>query len=257
MANKILSSEWGGLSDHLIARFYEVTMRTPGDLRSFTMANGSPIVAAPISEVHLDQVQSWTSPFEQQRPDARVSTFSNMLQVGGFTEALNALDRIAGGSVDAFGKAAEQAATVQGRTSMTVSSSVQIHDGAPPLKITLTALFRAMRDPVAEVKKPVDQLMAWSLPAFLAARSVVQAVVVSPETVKGDGMLRTVYPSQVPSYIGMVYRGRVYSPMVIEAIGKPLDGPVDQKGQDTFTKVQMTLASLHSIDRNDWRTWSR
>jgi hypothetical protein len=63
-------------------------------------------------------------------------------------------------------------------------------------------------------------------------------------------------PSKAPTKIAMKYKGRIYSPLVIESIGLPLNSPINVKNGNLegFTEllVPMTLCSLTAIDRADW-----
>ena len=247
---RVLSSEWGGLSEHLLGSFVQVKMLKAGDPRSFQVDNTSPIVVAPIIESTLDQSANWISPFENQTPDAGFSTFSHMLQVGGLGPVLNALSRATGVDISGLRDGVE---SMIGRTSMTLVNSTQVYNGSPPLGINLTAVFRARRNPVDEVERPVAQLMSWLLPEKLATYSLVTNAIENFGSMSGDEILRTVYPSKIPSVVGLVYRGKFYSPMVIEHVSAPMDSPVDSSGKEVFKKVTMKLASLTSIDRDDYR----
>ncbi len=257
---ELLSSEWGGLSEHLIGSFVQVRMTVAGNPRSFALDSSAPVVQAAIVDSTLDQSQNWISPFENQTPDAGFSTFSHMLQVGGLGPVLNALSRMTGVDTSRMSDGVE---SMVGRTSMTVLNSNQVYNGAPPLSINLTAVFRALRDPVAEVERPVAQLMAWSMPERLALNSASPNAInaladrwsgtSSGDSSVADEILRTVYPSKIPSVVGFIYRGKYYSPMVIESISCPMDSPVDRNGKEVFKKVTMKLASLTSIDREDYR----
>jgi hypothetical protein len=250
----VLSSDWGGLSPHLLAAFYPVAMERQGDTRSFRRV-GDTVVAAPISDASMEQTANWTSPFENQTPDAGFSTFSHMLQAGALEPILNALERVApGAAAGGFASIKEGAATLAGRSSMTKLNSTQIYNGSPPMKITLTALFRAISNPDKEVMAPVAQLFSWMLPEQLADNSLATNAVdamASGKTGVGD-ILRTIYPSLTPSIIGMVYQGKEYMPMVIESISKPMDCPVTADGKTTFTTLQMQISSLTALDRADF-----
>lgn len=245
----LLKSEWGSLSPHLMAVWFPVKMTQDGDSRSFK-AFGETQVMAPITDAQVEQTQNWTSPFENQTADSGMSTFSAMLQVGGYGAIMNALQKhVPNGSAadSALSAAQEQANSLTGSTSITKLNSTQIYNGSPPLKITMTAHFRALRDPIKEVKKPVNQLMEWSMADYLAPDGFLTNLIESGSAV------RSVYPSRAPSIIGMIFRGCFYMPMVIESITKPLTHPITTDGQTIVTSVQMTLASLTALDRTDWK----
>jgi len=54
----------------------------------------------------------------------------------------------------------------------------------------------------------------------------------------------------------MKYKGRTYSPLVIESIGMPMNSPVDSNGRYVEMIVPMTLCTLTAMDRKDWQ-WSK
>ncbi|QSB02668.1 hypothetical protein JWZ98_06950 [Methylomonas sp. EFPC1] len=122
----------------------------------------------------------------------------------------------------------------------------------PPVKFTLTALFRAWKDPINEVERPFDQLMEWALPVELAKDSslLVNAV----EKVRGGDKdwIESVLPSQSPTLLAMSYKGRTYAPLVIESIGQPISSPIDKTGSFVELAVPLSLATLTAIDRQDW-----
>lgn len=250
----VLSSDWGSLSPHLLAAFYPVAMERMGDTRSFRRI-GDTSVIAPISDASMEQSANWTSPFENQTPDAGFSAFSHMLQIGALNEVLNALQKVAPTAAwGGFDSLKDGAATLSGRTSMTKLNSTQIYSGSPPLKLTLTAIFRAMKNPEKEVHQPVAKLFSWMLPESLADNSLATNAVNaagSGNTGAGD-ILRTIYPSLTPSVIGMTYQGKEFMPMVIESISKPLDSPVTKDGKTSFTTMQMQISSLTALDRRDF-----
>jgi hypothetical protein len=64
--------------------------------------------------------------------------------------------------------------------------------------------------------------------------------------------VEALFPSAAPVRIAMTYKGRTYSPMVIESIGKPLDAPVDRNGRHVELVIPMTLCSLTALDRELW-----
>jgi hypothetical protein len=50
----------------------------------------------------------------------------------------------------------------------------------------------------------------------------------------------------------MQYKGRTFSPLVIESIGMPLSSPVDASGRFVELAVPLTLCTLTALDRQDW-----
>lgn len=139
----------------------------------------------------------------------------------------------------------------EGRTGITKLNSTQVFTGMPPVKITVTALFRAWRDTLSEVETPFNKLMEWALPVALSPDGSVLAR--TAETVSGRmGYVEALTPSKSPTRIAMEYKGRTYSPLVIESIGMPLSAPVDASGRFVELAVPLTLCTLTAIDRQDW-----
>lgn len=62
---------------------------------------------------------------------------------------------------------------------------------------------------------------------------------------------------RAPTVIAMKYKGRIYSPLVIEAISAP--GFANRRAGDYVEMaISMTLCTLAAIDRGDWvgmRQW--
>jgi hypothetical protein len=250
-----LGSKWGNLSPHLLMSIYPVEMRTPGDTRSYQPVAGGNVVVFPIAPGgELRQTQNWISPFENITPDASMSTFSAMLQVGGFNPVLQALEKASftPGAIKALLQSAQgEAAQLVGRTSVTRFNSTQIYSGSPPLNMSVTALFRAMDDPVKEVQKPVDQLWQWMLPRELATDLTLTGLI------KGAGPLAAFYPSLSPQVVGVRFGGMAILPMVIESIGQALDAPIDKDGRPVSAQIPLQINSLAAFDVSDWRAMRR
>jgi len=117
----------------------------------------------------------------------------------------------------------------------------------------VTALFRAWKDPVKEVEEPFNQLMEWALPVELARDSTLLSNAISAAKGSKD-WIDAVLPSKSPTLIAMLYKGRTFSPLVIESISEPLSSPIDRNGKFTELMVPMTLATLTALDRKDWAT---
>lgn len=93
--------------------------------------------------------------------------------------------------------------------------------------------------------------MEWALPIELSKDGSVLAR--AAETAKGDmGYVEGSVPSKSPTRIAMKYKGRIYSPLVIESIGQPMTSPVDKNGRYVELAIPMTLCTLTALDRNDW-----
>lgn len=236
-----LSSLWDGLSPHLIARIYEVNNKG-------SMTPGGPVVRAPFGDdVQLDADFNWTSPFENAGSDNFAPTMAQLLQSGAAKEISESL-----GMPDGISGLAKEA---QGRTGMTKLNSTQVFDGAPPMRIQGELLFRAWINPEREVESPVDQLMRWALPKYLAPEGTMltAAAQFAKEAEKNaQTFMDNFMPSRTPTLLALTYKGRRYAPMVIERIGVPLGSPVDKTGRFTQLRLPITFATLHGWDRYDW-----
>lgn len=256
-ANSVLSSDWTGLSDHLIARFYPVRRVVEGTTVRWPREAGSVEVHAPLTDGNLEQTANWTSPFENHTADAKLSSLSSMFQIGGFEAIINALqqyqpdNQMFSGALD---RARQQSQTLEGRTAVTKLNSTQVFSGMPPMKLTVTAHFRALWDSIAEVQEPMNQLMAWAVPKKLAAQGLVGNSLDRSTT---EGLLRTVYPSETPQIIAMEYADMLFKPMVIESIPYPLTGPRDSNGRLIAGTMTLSLATLTAIDKADWAGFRR
>jgi hypothetical protein len=245
----ILSSDWTGLSRHLLAVFYPVRKAGEGPDARWERVPDSMEVQAPITDGQIEQTQNWNSPFEQTGVDAKLSSFSAMLQTGSFAAILNAVgQKFEKDSVGAqmIGQLNGEVAKLAGLSGVTKLNSTQVFTGSPPLKLTFSAHFRALFDATAEVQAPINMLTSWSLPKKLASDGVASNVL-------RDGVgVRTVYASQAPQIIGMVYANQLFKPMVIESVSRPLTAPLDRDGRYISASLQMTIASLTALDRDDW-----
>jgi hypothetical protein len=132
-----------------------------------------------------------------------------------------------------------------------------------PFKISVVALFRAWADPVKEVEEPFDQLANWALPIKLSNDGVIMSTINAAKNATSVGgaleamATEGIMPSLAPTLIAMTYKGRMYSPLVIESIQDPLGSPVNRKGQFVERLVPMTLCSLTAFDREDWNAMKR
>lgn len=254
--NEILSSDWTGLSPFLLAKFYRVTA---DENRVWARAEG-PEVQAPLMESNLEVSLTWQSPFEQSGPDSKAPALVAMLQSGALQSVFTMLsssdkDREAAAQnvdkrrsdTDTFLKSFE------GRTGITKLNSTQIFTGMPPVKIQVTALFRAFSDARREVELPFVQLMQWALPQKLAPDGTLTNLV---SAVRGSGgaagVLRTLLPSLAPVVLGFEYKRRSYMPVVIETIGEPLSSPITSDGYYSELVVPLTISSLTALDRDDY-----
>lgn len=238
-----LGSDWGGLSPHLIAEFYAVKPLDTAEKRIWVRDADAPVVRAPITDANAEATLNWQSPFENMGPDQKLGTLTAMLQAGGFVPLLKAL-KDATGAGALFDEVISLAQNQQGRSSFTKLNSTQVFNGMPPVKITVTAHFRAWSDARREVQAPMNQLMRWALPQTLTEDAASVAVVRNGEF--------NPMQSIAPQPIAMSYAGMLFQPIVIETIPYPLSGPRDERGTLTHASMTMSLASLTALDRRDW-----
>ena len=139
-------------------------------------------------------------------------TLLAMLQAGAIQPIIDALWKNDGSG--SLGAEAQQRSNefikqFEGRTGITKLNSTQVFNGMPPVKFQVTALFRAWRDPYAEVEAPFNKLMEWSLPVKLSPDGSVLAR--SAQAVQGEsGFIDALVPSIAPTTVAMKYKGRNY-----------------------------------------------
>jgi hypothetical protein len=239
-----LTSEWGGLSPFLIASFFAVKKIVTEDKTAIRYERdmAQPEVLAPITDASIDATFNWQSPFENVGPDQKFSSFSALIQAGGFSSLIQSLQALLpAGSLDGVAKTVKD---LEGKSNFTKLNSTQVFSGMPPLPLALTAHFRAYKDAAKEVRAPMDQLVAWALPKTIAQDGPLAAAV--------GGELQ-VFPSEVPQIIGMKYADKLFAPLVIEGFTYPLDGPRDTRGVLTRAAMPLRLATLTGIDAaKDW-----
>lgn len=264
-ATRILSSQWGSLSPQLIGRFFPVRRMASGNgweqssgmnalTDTYTVDDGVE-VHCPITDGHSELAASWHSPFENAGAEAK--TISSMLQSGAATSFAQALSGI-GILTENFGDVGHTAVDflrdIEGRTSITKLNSQQVFLGAPPIKMTMTLQFRALVDPVSEVRAPIQQLREWAVPQVLASDGLLaNAVKSSGESKSGVArkVIETLYPSRTPQLIGMKYGDMLLQPLCIESIGETFTNPRSDKGVMMSSSVQIALATLTALDRLD------
>lgn len=249
---KVLSSKWDGLNSSLLASVF------PVDSGGNPIAGG-PIVRAPFIEANLEATANWQSPFEQSGIENSIPSLSALIQsgagktyadlfgVGGVNNDDSFLGRMAGAITEAGATA--YAATV-GRSGLTKLNSQQIFTGAMPVKLTATMLFRAFDTPTTEVAEPVDQVIRWTLARELAQNgALVQSI---QNLSRGQGLLKSAFPSLTPTMVGVTYCGVTLAPMVIESVSKSMTVPRYRDGNALQEQVQVTFGTLTALDENDW-----
>jgi hypothetical protein len=242
----ILSSVWDGLNPYLLAYFFEVDK--DGN------QVGDTLVKAPLTESNLDLTLNWQSPFENMSPDTMKPSLSAMAQSGEAVVVVDAAKSMIGGSGSKLTDNLTSAVkAVEGRTGLTKLNSLQTFSSMPPVKLQVTALFRAWMNASNEVESPVDQLIKWALPVELSKNSVaINALNTLNSGITTQKALETILPSLAPVFIGLTYKSRTYAPLVIESIGLPLSSPITKDGHYTEMSIPMTLCSLAAWDRADY-----
>lgn len=250
----ILSSQWDGLSPHLIARFYPVKRVKGGSgwgqskasddsNAEYVFDNGNE-VHAPLSDASCEMSFNWNSPFEQAGPESKAPALAAILQSGASSALLQALG-LGDSSLATFSE------TLQGRTGITKLNSTQIFTGMPPAKFPMTLHFRALKDAVREVQQPIAQLEAWAVPQFLADDSMLTNVIKNGAKQGVEGIIKSAFPSKSPQMLGLRYGDLVIQPVVIESLSRPISAPRTQTGVLAACSVQLQIATLHALDRRD------
>lgn len=230
-----------GLNPYLIAQIYEVDHKGTAVLSSNKM-----IMATFTEDVNLEATFNWQSPFESAGPESKAPALMSMLQSGALQSLAESIGGVAKekmqGSIDA----------ARGRTGITKLNSTQVFSGMPPVRIQANLLLRAWKNPELEVEQPLDTLMSWALPKQLAAEGTLLSNAIDYAKGSEKTLIETAMPSLAPTLIALTYKGRTYSPLVIETIGIPLGSPIDASGRFVELVIPITFATLTAIDASDW-----
>ncbi len=248
---EVFSSDWNGLSEHLLATIYAVDSNGARIGDGFT-------VKCPFTRADMEIAANWQSPFENTGPMSALPTLSGMLQSGAYAEPLA---QMVGNGADPntkFGAFRIQLAQelreggrqLQGRTGMTKLNSTQVFTGAPPVKIQATAVFKAFADPAVEVHAPIEQLVRWSLPRRLAPAGGLLSIM---QGMEGRSALDVLFPSEAPAMVALAYGGWNFAPMVIESVSMPLYVPRSKHGEMVEASMDLTFATLTAFDAQDWK----
>ena len=255
-SNGSFNTQWAGLNPHLIAKIFPVNSK--GERIA-----GNEVHAPLLDGAEIEASMNWASAFENSGVESIKPTMSAMVQSGAIAPVLNSLEgdassdrgvmsRAYGAITEATGinsglkSAAGWAGQFEGRTGMTKLNSMQIFTGSMPIRLTITAVFRAFMDPIEEVMRPKDQLWEWSLPQHLQEDGIIAGFS------KNDSLVGSFLPSEVPQLIGLKYKGRILAPLVIESISEPLDAPIDGNASCVQVSIPLSIASLTALDKNDW-----
>lgn len=251
LANSQATQSWGNLNPKLIANLFAC------DASGITNL-AEQYVMAPISDVTIEFVFNWQSPFENTGPESKAPALMAMLQTGHFGTVINALQTVVpdaannalGGLLDETAEKAKEASkALEGRTGITKLNSRQVFSGMPPVKINMTLHLRALKDPETEIHAQYQRLLRWSLPQQLAADSTLTGII--KQSGNTAEMVKALFPSIAPMMVGMVYGGQSFKPMVLESLSNPLDAPRYRDGKFVYLPIQMTLSTLTALDRAD------
>lgn len=241
-ATKKLSGpgSWDNLNPNLIVSIYEV------DHNNYIIPGTAVIQAVFTDDINLEAALNWQSPFEGAGAESKAPALMSMLQSGAFQPLI---DSIGGKTKEVLQDTVNEA---RGRTGITKLNSTQVFSGMPPIKIQGNLLLRAWENPVKEVENPLDTLMKWSLPYFLAPEGTLLSNAFNFAQGNGKTLIETIMPSEAPPLVAITYKGRTYGPLVIENINIPLGSPIDVHGNFTSLVIPLTFSTLTAIDGNDW-----
>lgn len=257
------TSNWDGLSPHLIASIFEVEPYEIGQgdrkVRKWRKVIGGRVVKAPFTEANLSLTPGWQSPFEGANSENVAPNLAAMLQSGQIQNVMDVFTNKLT-SKDFEGKSHEYLRQFEGRTGLTKLNSVQTFSKMEPTDISGTLLFRAWNDGLQEVELPLEQLMLWAVPVNLCDDSALvnlvnqaKAAVSNKEDKQGqvNAQVAALLPSEAPIKVGLTYKGRTYMPFVIESLEIPLSSPVNSTGHMIYASVNIRLCSLSAWDRRD------
>lgn len=249
-----LTSDWGGLSQNLRAKFIAV------DYDGNPIA-GEPEVIAPFMEGATLSIQAnWQSPFENMGPDSKAPALVALVQSGALLPLARresgAAEQLEGGLLSGVATQllinSESALTgLRGRTGITKINSTQIFNGMPPIKIAGSLLFRAWRDAYREVELPLRKFQSWSVPIELAKQGVILGNITGDNYEQDIFDLKRLLPSSAPTLLRMAYGKQSFPPMVIESIEEPITSAKNSNGYYVECVVPITLATLTALDRKD------
>lgn len=246
-------NSWGNLNPKLLANIY------PCDADGVVIVSeASSVVRAPLTDATFEATLNWQSPFEATGPESKAPSLMAMLQTGHLATVIGALqavnpiqsETINGVLNDSANKAKQLAKDLEGRTGITKLNSRQVFAGMPPIRIPATLHLRAMTDPEREVLEPYRNLLRWALPQELAEDGILTEVIASTGS-PNSSIIRALFPSRAPMMVSMIYGGERYAPLVIESISRPLNVAMDRNGAPVYMAVQLVLATLTALDRND------
>lgn len=245
-----LTSEWGQLNKHLLGNIWRLKKEDQAWVRDMD----SPMVICGVTDASLELALNWQSPFENSGTESQAPALLAMLQTGALQPMMDAIFKPGADASDARRKSDTFLSQFEGRTGITKLNSTQVFNGMQPVKINATLVFRAWKDPVAEVERPLAQLMDWLLPQELSRDGSVLGRVA--ETARGESsFVQMLMPSLAPVPVSFRYKGRTYSELVVETAQMHLDSPINRSGNFVSMKLPVSMTSLTAIDRKDWKAY--
>lgn len=256
MAEESGATSWGSISRHLQGQIFPVKL---DDKRQPVDISGKGRVIAPATDVNFEATLNWQSPFENAGPESKAPQLMALIQSGQLAPVVDAINGFAKEYAPAWASSKTEnlgaviknkSAELEGKTGITKLNSRQIFSGMPPIKISMKLHFRALMSGKDEVEAPYRQLLEWALPQKLADDGVLVEVI-KAATNDPANILNKLFPSTSPQMVGFMYGNEKYTPMVIESISTPIDGPRDYEGYPVYKSVQLTLATLTALDKAD------
>ena len=236
-----MSNAFTGLHSSLFGKFYPL-LRSE-EAGGWIRDKSAPIISTPVEQANMELAINWQSPFESSSVEAGFPALAQMAQAGMFQGIIKAVGEKTG--LDTAG-AENTAKQMIGRSGVTKLNSTQVFSGMQPVKLQMTVIFKAFKDPYTEVELPIKTLQMWATPKKLAQDGVAVTAL------KDWQGMQSLMPSEVPQIIGVEYKNRSFLPFVIESITDPLDSPSNENGDRISAVIQMTICSLTALDQHDW-----
>ena len=168
------------------------------DARKFWLQEeGGTTICAAFDTATLSVSANWETPFEGMTPGGVMPTIGGVLQ----------------------------AAT--GSTMQSTISTTQVWKGNQPVEIEAELMFYALRDPVAEVMKPLHCL----------------ELLIAPDT----GSLIGSIAKPLTLKIG---KAAIYTNLILTSVSIPFDKEVDSKGRFVRAKVNVNLRTKTMLDKD-------
>lgn len=249
---KGLGSDWSGLNRYLIAQIYPVVSNIDDNgNRYYTKDAKEKTVFAPLVEgAELEMTFNWQSPFEQTGPESKAPAITAMLQSGKLRGLLSSfIGQPQQGEDEQSSGIGELLKQAEGRAGITKLNSTQTFNGMQPVKLNLKLIFRAKKDAYTEVEKPIQKLIEWATPQKLSQDGAIVNLLKGVK--EKNNLIDTLLPSVAPRLVALNYKGKLYTPLVIESISVPITAPTTSGGYLASAEATLSLSSLTALDRDD------